>query len=312
VDEVSGALGRARIPVTRYHGKMRAADRDAAQRQFMNPSRRLIMVATSAFGMGIDKPNIRYILHYQAPGSLEQYVQEIGRAGRDGHPAHCSLLFDPADLEIQEHLQALSRPSVRHLERLEDALTAWTNEQRAPTPETLAYSAGVPARICEVLVSDLQEAGLIDRDQEGGINIVVPPLNFKDGVRDLVAKLKIFRYEGERRLRLLPDYAQSMECRSVFLRRYFGEDHPPRCGTCDRCRADGVRQPASSQRRRSRPHRKPIENRADQPSPQFSASSDTISRSSRQRAAETAPRRPPPPGRAARPRRQSPKWRQPS
>src|SRR6202011_4058942 len=76
VDEVAGALGRARIPVTRYHGKMRAADRDAAQRQFMNPSRRLIMVATTAFGMGIDKPNIRYILHYQAPGSLEQYVQE--------------------------------------------------------------------------------------------------------------------------------------------------------------------------------------------------------------------------------------------
>ena len=133
VDEVGGALGRARIPVTRYHGKMRAADRDAAQREFMNPSRRLIMVATSAFGMGIDKPNIRYILHYQTPGSLEQYVQEIGRAGRDGHPAHCILLFDPADLEIQEHLQALSRPSVRHLERLEDALTAWMREQRAPS-----------------------------------------------------------------------------------------------------------------------------------------------------------------------------------
>ena len=153
VDEVSGALGRARIPVTRYHGKMRAADRDAAQRQFMNPSRRLIMVATTAFGMGIDKPNIRYILHYQTPGSLEQYVQEIGRAGRDGHPAHCILLFDPADLEIQEHLQALSRPSVRHLERLEDALTAWTSEQRAPTPETLAYSAGVTG-------ADLRGAGV--------------------------------------------------------------------------------------------------------------------------------------------------------
>jgi ATP-dependent DNA helicase RecQ len=75
----------------------------------MKPSRRLIMVATSAFGIGIDKPNIRYILHYQAPGFLEQYVQEIGRAGRDGHPAHCILLFDPADLEIQEHLQSLTR-----------------------------------------------------------------------------------------------------------------------------------------------------------------------------------------------------------
>jgi ATP-dependent DNA helicase RecQ len=240
VDEVSGALGRARIPVTRYHGKMRAADRDAAQPQFMNPSRRLIMVATTAFGMGIDKPNIRYILHYQAPGSLEQYVQEIGRAGRDGRPAQCILLFDPADLEIHEHLQSQSRPSVRHLERLEAALTAWTGEERAPTAETLAYSAGVPARICEVLLSDLEEAGLVERDQEGGITIAVPAKSFKAGVRDLVAKLKTFRYEGQRRLRLIADYANSEECRGVFIRRYFGEDYPPRCGTCDRCRADGV------------------------------------------------------------------------
>ncbi|MBX9591702.1 MAG: RecQ family ATP-dependent DNA helicase [Hyphomonadaceae bacterium] len=240
VDEVSGALGRARIPVTRYHGKMRAADRDAAQRQFMNPSRRIIMVATTAFGMGIDKPNIRYILHYQAPGSLEQYVQEIGRAGRDGRPAHCILLFDPADLEIHEHLQAQSRPGARHLERLEAALTAWTGKERAPTAETLAYSAGVPARICEVLLSDLEEAGLVGRDEDGGITIVVPQETFQAGVRDVVAKLKTFRYEGERRLRLLADYAQSTECRSVFIRRYFGEEHPPRCGSCDRCRAEGV------------------------------------------------------------------------
>lgn len=206
----------------------------------MNPSRRLVMVATTAFGMGIDKPNIRYILHYQAPGSLEQYVQEIGRAGRDGRPAHCILLFDPADLEVHEHLQAQGRPSVRHLERLEAALTAWKGEERAPTAETLAYSAGVPARICEVLLSDLEEAGLVERDQEGGITIEVPAKSFKAGVRDLVAKLKTFRYEGERRLRLIVDYAHSKECRSVFIRHYFGEDYPPRCGTCDRCRADRV------------------------------------------------------------------------
>ncbi len=238
VDEVAGALTRARIPVTRYHGKMAAADREAAQRQFMIPSRRLIMVATTAFGMGIDKPNIRYILHYQAPGSLEQYVQEIGRAGRDGHPANCILLFDPADLEIHEHLQAQSRPGVRHLEKLEAALTAWTDEQRAPTSDTLAVSAGVPVRICEVLLSDLEEAGLIERAADGGIAVAVTQDKFAAGVHELVAKLKTFRFEGERRLRLIADYALSNECRSVFIRRYFGEDHPPRCGTCDRCRAD--------------------------------------------------------------------------
>ncbi len=237
VDQLAGALTRARIPVVRYHGKMRAADRAAAQRQFMRPSRRLIMVATSAFGMGIDKPDIRYIVHYQAPGSLEQYVQEIGRAGRDGRPAYCILLFDPADLDIQERLQALSRPSVWHLQRLETALTAWATEQRAPTAAALAYSAGVPARIGEVLLSDLEQAGLVERDPEGRISVAVPLASFHAGARDLVGKLKTFRYEGERRLRAVADYARSGECRGVFLRRYFGEEHPPRCGTCDRCRA---------------------------------------------------------------------------
>jgi ATP-dependent DNA helicase RecQ len=260
VDQLAGALDRARIPVVRYHGKMRAADREAAQRRFMKPSRRLIMVATSAFGMGIDKPNIRYIVHYHAPGSLEQYVQEIGRAGRDGDPAHCILLFDAADLEIQERLQALSRPAVRHLERLESALTAWAAEERAPTVAALAFSAGVPQRIAEALLSDLGEAGLIGRDEEDRIVIAVPIETFQAGARDLVGKLKTFRYEGERRLGAVADYARSEECRSVFLRRYFGEEHPPSCGTCDRCRA-GRAEPARAgpprQGRSARARRRP-------------------------------------------------------
>lgn len=237
VDQLAGALKRASIPVVRYHGKMSAAERTAAQRQFMRPSRRLIMVATSAFGMGIDKPDIRYIVHYQVPGSLEQYVQEIGRAGRDGRPAHCILLFDAADLDIQERLQALSRPAVRHLDRVETALAAWAAEQRAPTAAALAYSAGVPARIGEALLSDLEQAGLIRQDREGHIQVAVPLERFQAGARDLVAKLRTFRFEGERRLRTVAAYAQSEECRSVFLRRYFGEEHPPPCGICDRCRA---------------------------------------------------------------------------
>jgi ATP-dependent DNA helicase RecQ len=237
VDQLFGALERARIPVVRYHGKMRVPDRAAAQRQFMEPSRRLIMVATSAFGMGIDKPNIRYIVHYHAPGSLEQYVQEAGRAGRDGRPANCILLFDAADLEIQERLQALSRPNVWHLARIERALAAWAGEDRAATATALALSAGVPVRIGEALFSDLEEAGLVQRNEEGRIILAVSLETFRAGAGDLVAKLKTFRHAGARRLAAVADYAQTEGCRSVFLRRYFGEEHPPPCGTCDRCRA---------------------------------------------------------------------------
>jgi ATP-dependent DNA helicase RecQ len=255
VDQLAGALAKARIPVVRYHGKMNAADREAAQRRFMKPSRRLIMVATTAFGMGIDKPNIRYIVHYQAPGSLEQYVQEIGRAGRDGKPAQCILLFDAADLEIQERLQALSRPAVRHLERLGEALAAWAAEERSPTAAALAYSASVPQRIADALLSDLEEAGLIARGQDGGIVVAVPVEAFRAGARDLVGKLKTFRYEGERRLRAVADYARSEDCRAMFLGRYFGEEHPPPCGTCDRCRAGHAKAAQHARPSRHRPMR---------------------------------------------------------
>lgn len=156
------------------------------------------------------------------------------------------LLFDPGDLEIQERLQALGRPTTRHLERLERALAAWATEDRAPSASELALSAGVPERICEALLSDLEAAGLVERGDGGRIAITVPPDEFHAAAVDLVTRLRQFRYEGERRLALVAEYAGSTECRSVFLRRYFGEDDPPRCGTCDRCRAAaaaGRRQP---------------------------------------------------------------------
>src|SRR5690606_40531659 len=103
---------------------MRKADRAAAQERFMRAKVRTVMVATSAFGMGIDKPNVRYVLHYQVPSSLEQYVQEAGRGRRDGRPCSCALLFDAADLEVQRYLMAESRIRPDQLRRGAKALKA--------------------------------------------------------------------------------------------------------------------------------------------------------------------------------------------
>ena len=130
VEDVWLGLRLIKVPCARYHGKMTDKERVEHQARFMKKGKRIVMVATSAFGLGIDKPDIRYIVHYQAPASLERYLQEAGRAGRDGHPARCILLFDESDLAIQEHLLALSRLSPQLLGRFGRALAAWAGEER--------------------------------------------------------------------------------------------------------------------------------------------------------------------------------------
>jgi ATP-dependent DNA helicase RecQ len=121
VDNVFTALQMLRIPAHRYHGKMAANDRNHQQEMYMKTGRRTVMVATSAFGLGIDKPDIRYVVHYQSPASLEQYVQEAGRAGRDGAKSNCILLHDESDRATHEALQSRSRlkpPPVVPIQRL--------------------------------------------------------------------------------------------------------------------------------------------------------------------------------------------------
>jgi ATP-dependent DNA helicase RecQ len=246
VDRVFGALERARIPVDHYHGKMRKADREVAQERYMRPMKRKVMVATSAFGMGIDKPNIRYVLHYQTPGSIEQYVQEAGRGGRDGRPCHCVLLFDRADLEVQRHLLAQSRPRPDQLRRVAKALKAWGGEQRPVNASDLAHSAEVPVTATRSLCARLEEIGLVEQTAEKEWVIRAELEAFAAGAEDLARRLDVERLADERRLDLVREYAASPECRSVFLRRYFGEEAPPRCGVCDRCRAlagDGAHTP---------------------------------------------------------------------
>jgi ATP-dependent DNA helicase RecQ len=258
VEDVWLGLRLIKVPCARYHGKMTDKDRTQHQARFMRKGKRIVMVATSAFGLGIDKPDIRYIVHYQAPASLERYVQEAGRAGRDGQIARCILLFDESDLAIQEHLLALSRLSPQLLGRFGRALAAWAGEERDANIEELALSAGVSQRAASSLVTVLVEAGICERVPGGRVHPTVPLETLVERVEGLRSRFEILRREDARRLRAVVEYAEETGCRSAALRRYFGDVDPRPCGRCDLCRAQGMAEPGrTGRRRRQRDRRRP-------------------------------------------------------
>jgi len=262
VDIVYGILLKLGIPAHRYHGKMSAGDRNKEQEMFMKVGRRTVMVATSAFGLGIDKPDIRYVAHAQSPASLEQYVQEAGRSGRDGNKSNCILLHDPQeDRKTHEALLARSRLRPEQLYRLGEALAAWAGEGRKPDLKTLALSAELGDRTTNALLVPIEEAGIVQFDNEGIIEVLVPSDEVDERVRSLAGQFANLRTQDSRRLDSLADYAKSTICRAVYLRSYFGEEDGEECGLCDICRGRPERpatffQPVSAPPRRGRKKRK--------------------------------------------------------
>ena len=162
VDDLYVALRHGKIPVERYNGKMTTDEREKSQASFMQPGRKVVMLATNAFGLGIDKPDIRYIIHYQMPGSPEAYVQEAGRAGRDGKPARCVLLFQPDDIAIQEHFLKEAHPTKAQARMVAEGLYAWSDEGKEVSVRDLAMSMALPERRVRVILSVLEAMGVAE------------------------------------------------------------------------------------------------------------------------------------------------------
>ncbi len=241
VDAVHGALRAMGIPAHRYHGGMKASERKAEQELFMKRGRRLVMVATSAFGLGIDKPDIRYVVHFQTPASLEQYVQEAGRAGRDGRQSHCILLHHFDDRDIHEFLASQSRVRPQQLFQLVKALVAYVEEGRFPDIVDLATASQLAQRVTSAIVAVLESAGLAELTTEKYVRPLIHPDDLVTRARKLTEQFQRLKKLDAERLDSIEEYATIETCRAQLLRGYFGVDPGEECGSCDMCRQAGER-----------------------------------------------------------------------
>ena len=167
VEQVAARLAEAGLSVVAYHAGMTDDERVRAQDEFMS-GRRQMIVATNAFGMGIDKPDIRFVAHYQFPASIEAYYQEIGRAGRDRQPSECVLLFNYADKRTQDYFIEGSYPPPELVAKVYETLVATGQKRIELATRELAARAGVRNEMAvQSALITLEKAGHIERGAAG-------------------------------------------------------------------------------------------------------------------------------------------------
>jgi len=238
VEELWRWLVAEGIDAGRYHGKLRTPEREESQRRFMTGEVPL-MVATSAFGLGIDKPDIRFVVHWNFPDSIETMVQEAGRAGRDGRPARAVLLYRLEDKRVQSFFLGGKYP------RRNDTLAVWRAIGRAGpagvSAAEIAHAAELPEKPIKVVAAQLVAAGAAER--RGRKLRAIRPLEPAELER-LLSEYEERHADDRERLEEIMQYAQSAGCRVRRLRDYFAEPPGDPCGVCDNCRRPPVEQPA--------------------------------------------------------------------
>ncbi len=229
-----------RRPALLYHGALPDEARTRVQNAFI-AEEKPVVVATNAFGMGVDRKDLRFVIHWDVPGSVEAYYQEVGRAGRDGLPAWCELLFNYADVRTQQFFVNGANPAPADILAIWEVVKRQCAEgpQRHTTEEWAAAAGQKNDMAVRTALTMLERAHLIRREQEPGQRTWATSLVAGADpatLRPQIEGLRIKADRDNRRLQAMLRFVDHPGCRHAYILTYFGEtsaDSP--CGGCDRC-----------------------------------------------------------------------------
>ncbi len=222
------------IPAAVYHSKLHKQDRTSVHELFMAEHIRAV-VATNAFGLGIDKPNIRFVVHYDLPGSVEAYTQEAGRSGRDGLPSRCTLIYRMSDTRVQNYFLTGKYPDIEEVQKVFGTLEVFGAQEGGVSMTDLRKILQLPLTKLKVILALLKKGGFIE--MAGRSKYALTQAARKN--RDLVLNLASYETKksyDQSKLAMMLQYAETNSCRRRFILNYFGEDYERvNCGACDNC-----------------------------------------------------------------------------
>jgi ATP-dependent DNA helicase RecQ len=230
-EEVAEELSDRGMKAAAYHAGIAGGERDETQRRFMDDELDVI-VATTAFGMGVDKPNVRFVFHHDVADSLDAYYQEIGRSGRDGEPADARLFYRAEDLGLRRFFAGAGNVDVEDVTVVAEAVQAHDGPVRT---RTLKDATGLSETKLMTALTRLEEAGAVEILPTGEVESVGEI--GREEIQEAAAAQDNRRAFDRSRIEMMRGYAETRDCRREFLLNYFGEAFDAPCGNCDSCEA---------------------------------------------------------------------------
>ncbi len=222
------------IPAAVYHSKLHKEDRTSVHNLFMDEAIRAV-VATNAFGLGIDKPNIRFVVHYDLPGSLEAYTQEAGRAGRDALPSRCILIYRMSDTRVQNYFLTGKYPDVEEVQRVFGTIEVFSDQASGVSMIDLRKILQLPLTKLKVILALLKKSGYIEHVGKSAYGLTEAVRKHRDLILNL-ANYDTKKSYDQSKLAMMLQYAETTSCRRRFILNYFGEDFDTvNCDACDNC-----------------------------------------------------------------------------